>query len=88
VFEFHKIYTDKETVERIDRQCRVAEIGCVECKKIMAESLVEALAPIREKRAHYLEKPDLVEEIIRTGGEKAGGVARETMREVRSALKI
>ncbi len=88
VFEFHKIYTDKETVERIDRQCRVAEIGCVECKKIMAESLVEALAPIREKRAFYLEKPDLMEEIIRTGGEKAGAVARETMREVRSALKI
>jgi tryptophanyl-tRNA synthetase len=88
VFEFHKIYTDKPTVERIDKQCRTADIGCVQCKKIMAESLIEALAPIREKRAFYQQKPDLVEDIIRTGAKRAGETAANTMEEVRAALKI
>ncbi len=88
VFEFHKIYTDKQTVEKIDKSCRSAEIGCVECKKIMAESLIEALAPIRQKRALYTDKPELVEDIIRSGSQKARLVAQHTMEEVRTAIKI
>ena len=88
VFEFHKIYTDKETVERIDKECRTADIGCVQCKKIMAGNLAEALAPIREKRAFYQQKPDLVEDIIRIGAKTAGETAAKTMEEVRAALKI
>jgi tryptophanyl-tRNA synthetase len=88
VFEFHKIYTDQQTVERIEHGCCRAEIGCVECKKIMAESLIEALAPIREKRAFYSDKPELVEEIIMTGSQKARKVAQRTMEEVRSVIKI
>lgn len=88
VFEFHKIYTDSHTRQNIDKQCRNAEIGCVECKKIMAENLIMALAPIREKHAFYLEKPDLVEEIIVSGSNKAREVARQTMEQVRNAIGI
>jgi tryptophanyl-tRNA synthetase len=39
VFEFHKLYTDPEQVRQIDHDCRSAEIGCVECKKIMAKKV-------------------------------------------------
>ncbi len=88
VFEFHKIYTDMETQHRINKQCRLAQIGCVECKKIMAENLIKALEPIREKRAYYLQQPKLVEDIINTGSDKARSVASQTMNEVREAIKI
>jgi len=50
VYEFHKLYSDKQTVERINQECRTAEIGCVECKEIMARHLINALEPMREKR--------------------------------------
>ena len=88
VFTFHKIYTDPARVAEIDKDCRSAKIGCVECKKIMAENLITGLAPIREKRAFYEEKPELVEEILFQGGEKARAVARQTMEQVRAAVKI
>lgn len=88
VFEFHKLYSDKETVDKIDHECRRAQIGCVECKQIMADSLIKALEPIREKREYYLARPQLVEEIINEGGNKARNVARQTMTEVRTALKM
>ena len=88
VFEFHKLYSDKETVDKIDHECRRAQIGCVECKQIMADSLIKALEPIREKREYYLARPQLVEEIINEGGNKARNVARQTMTEVRAALKL
>jgi tryptophanyl-tRNA synthetase len=88
VFEFHKIYTDIETQQMIDKDCRLAKIGCVECKKIMAENLIKALEPIREKRIFYKEQPERVEEIINTGSLKAREVAIRTMEEVRAAIKI
>ena len=88
VFEFHKLYSNKETVDKIDHECRRAQIGCVECKQIMADSLIKALEPIREKREYYLARPQLVEDIIIEGGNKARNVARQTMTEVRAALKL
>jgi len=88
VYEFHKLYSDSQTVERINRECRTAEIGCVECKEIMARHLINALEPMREKRAYYETRPNLVDEIIEDGCEKARKVARQTMAEVKAAIKI
>ncbi len=88
VFEFHKLYSNKETVDKINHECRRAQIGCVECKQIMADSLIKALEPIHEKREYYLARPQLVDDIIVEGGNKARNVARQTMTEVRAALKL
>ena len=88
VFEFHKIYTDKDTVDTIDKECRSAEIGCVDCKKIMAKNLTAGLAPVRETRKYYEERPELVTTIIEDGGNKARAQAKETMAEVREAIKF
>jgi tryptophanyl-tRNA synthetase len=57
VFEFHKLYTDPADTARINVQCRAAQIGCVECKKMMAAQLVQALGPIHEKRRYFQNHP-------------------------------
>lgn len=88
VFVFHRLFSKAETIQRVDAECRAAEIGCVECKKIMAERLAAFLAPIREKREYYENHQEEVADILREGTEKARAVARETMEEVRSAMKI
>jgi tryptophanyl-tRNA synthetase len=88
VFEFHKLYTDPEQVRQIDHDCRSAKIGCVECKKIMAKKLTEALASIRDKRHYYESNPDLVQQIMTDGSAKARKIAIETMAQVKNAIKI
>ena len=88
VFDYHKIYSDPDTVEDVDHKCRNALRGCVECKKNMADRLVAYLEPIREKRRYYEENMDRVDEIIATGSDLARQVAEKTMAEVRSVLKI
>ncbi len=88
VFSFHKMYTPTDQVADIDKQCRSAQIGCVACKRIMARSLADALAPIREKRAYYEQRPELVDEIISAGCTRARHVAAETMKQVRAAIRI
>ncbi|MBW2449257.1 MAG: tryptophan--tRNA ligase [Deltaproteobacteria bacterium] len=88
VYEFHKLYSHRQAVERINRECRTAEIGCVECKEIMSRHLIDALEPMREKRTYYETQPHLVDDIIEDGCEKARKVARQTMAEVKAAIKI
>jgi len=88
VFEFHKLYTDPATVSQIDTQCRAAQIGCVDCKKMMAVQLIQALGPIHEKRRYFQDHPTMVQEIMDQGNRNAREVARQTMAEVRAAIKI
>ncbi len=88
VFEFHKIYTDTGTYDKINNDCRIAKIGCVECKKIMAQNLIKYLEPIREKRKYFKARPGLIDDIIMDGNNKARKVAKQTMEEVRSAMKM
>jgi tryptophanyl-tRNA synthetase len=88
VFEFHKLYSPQTVGAEINGQCRSAAIGCVDCKKIMAENLISALTPIREKRKYFEDRPETVQEIIASGNQKARAVARQTMQEVRSAIHI
>ncbi len=88
VFEFHKLYTKPDTTAQIDLQCRSAEIGCVECKKIMADHLVEALKPIHDKRAYYEDRPKIVNEIMIEGSRRAQKIAQETMAQVKDAIKM
>jgi tryptophanyl-tRNA synthetase len=88
VFEFHKLYTAEEMVGQIDTQCRKAEIGCVECKKIMAGNLIQAMAPLQERRQYYLSHPELVEEIMIEGSRKARRTAITTLQQVKAAVQI
>ena len=88
VFEFHKLYSDEPVIENINKTCRTAEIGCVECKQTMAQFLIKALEPIRNKRKYYMERPQLVDNIISDGCDKARKVAQKTMGEVKEAISI
>jgi tryptophanyl-tRNA synthetase len=88
VFDFHKLYSPPELAAEVDRRCRTADIGCVECKRRMADTLNAFLDPIREKRRYYQERPGLVEEIMAAGRAKAQQTARRTMDEVRAAINL
>jgi len=86
VGDLHKIFSDKETMAKVDAGCRSAGIGCIECKKWAADSLLRVLAPIQERRRKYDENPKLVWDILEAGSARARNKAREVMQEVREAM--
>ncbi|MCD6296664.1 MAG: tryptophan--tRNA ligase [Deltaproteobacteria bacterium] len=88
VYSFHEIYTDPETVKRINGECRSAAIGCVDCKKIMAAGLKKGLEPIKAKRKELESDVKKVREIMGEGDKRARAIALETLEEVRAAIKI
>jgi len=88
VFSFHEIYSPPETVEDIRRDCPLAAIGCVECKRIMAASLKQGLEPIRARRRELESDMERVKAVVAEGNARSRGIARETMAQVREAVKI
>jgi tryptophanyl-tRNA synthetase len=88
VFSFHEIYTETEIVRQIDRDCRTAAIGCVECKRIMAKNLNRAMEPVRQKRAELEADIEAVRGIIARGNERAQSIAQQTLAEVREVVRI
>ena len=85
---YHKLFTSSEDVKVVCEECRAGKRGCVTCKKQLAKNIIDYLAPIREKRKYYEEHPELVDKILKEGTEKARKVAKETMRDVKKAMKL
>lgn len=86
-YKFHKIF-NPDQLEGIDADCRQANIGCVDCKKRLAEQMVTNLADIHIRRSEYAANPGRVKEILFYGAERARKVAAATMEEVRQAMHL
>ncbi len=87
-YTLHRLYTPEPKRAELIESCRGAQIGCVDCKKILAQNVIETLAPFREKRRELSEKPELVDVILAEGSLKAEKEATKTMQEVREALSL
>lgn len=88
VFEFHKICSSQPIIEQVNRDCRTAAIGCIDCKKFVADTMVERLSPMWETRAALTANPQKIEEVVQHGGKHATQVARQTLEEVKEAMKM
>lgn len=75
-------------LDDIVNQCRQATIGCVDCKKILADSINSTLRPFREQRAIIATKPKYITNIITDGAERARSIAKETLREVKHKMRL
>jgi tryptophanyl-tRNA synthetase len=88
VFSFHKTFSPAEEVAMINRECRIAGIGCVDCKKRLAANLNLHLEPFRAYRAELDQRPDEVWEVLYDGARRARTIAEATMVEVRAAIGL
>ncbi len=89
VFIYHEVFNpNKPEIEDFKNRYRSGTVGDVEIKHRLAEVINEMLEPIRERRKKYEEDPKQIDNILITGTEKARSVAKETMRQVRIAMKI
>lgn len=88
VFDLHRIFTPPADREWAATGCRTAGIGCLDCKAKLLEHLEPALAPIRERRQAFAEKPDMIIDILRDGSARARRVAQATMEEVHRVVTI
>ena len=88
VWQFHVIYSDEGVRDWVQKGCRSAGIGCIECKQPVIDAVLREQEPMRERAQTYLDDPTLVRDIIADGCEKARKLAQETMRDVRESMGL
>jgi tryptophanyl-tRNA synthetase len=88
VYDLHKAFSDRATLDRVNVECRRAGIGCIDCKTDLLTHLEPVLRPIQERREGLLRKPNPVREILAEGARRARAETRKTMELVRAAMKI
>lgn len=86
VGDLHKLFSSKETMAKVYEGCRSAGIGCIECKSWAADSLVQILNPIQERRKKFEDNPRLAWDILESGTKRAKAAAARTMDDARAAM--
>ncbi len=86
VWQFHEVYSNDEIKAWVQEGCRSAGIGCLDCKAPVIESVLAELRPMQARAEAFEAQPELVDDIITAGCERAREVAQETMAEVRQVM--
>jgi tryptophanyl-tRNA synthetase len=87
LFNYHRIFNTEEAA-KIEKACKEAQIGCVECKELLYNRLNEVISPFREQHDKLRKDTDFIKDILREGSLKANEVAEKTMEVVRKNIKI
>ena len=85
---YHKLFSAEEECKKICEECRLGQRGCVACKKQLAMNINKTLEPFREKRKYYEEHPEIIDDILIKGTEKARTTAKDTMKKIKRAMKL
>lgn len=88
VWKLHEVYSDEATRDWVQKGCRSAGIGCIECKQPVIEGILREQEPMRERAQKYLDNPALVRDIVAAGCDTARKMAQETMVDVREAMGL
>jgi tryptophanyl-tRNA synthetase len=87
VYTLHK-YFNAGLVDDIMKQCKDASIGCVDCKKLLANGINDILKEFRERRREIESNPKMVEEIMEDGAARAKNIAEGMLNEVKEKMNL
>jgi tryptophanyl-tRNA synthetase len=87
VYSLHKLF-NPDQVDTIYKECTTAARGCVDCKRQLAGGINRYLAPLREKRREYQDRPGYVDQVLDQGARSAQVIARQTIAEVRDKMGL
>ena len=88
IYHLHKAFSDAATVDHVAVQCRSAGWGCIDCKKVLLESMLRELDPIRERARDLQAHPERIAEILVAGADRCRAMARETMTAVKTMMGL
>ena len=88
IYHLHKAFSPPETVDHVAVQCRTAGWGCIECKKVLHESMNKELTPIRMRAAEIRQNPSVLDDALASGAARAREVAAETIRETKHLMGL
>lgn len=88
VWQFHKVYSNDDVKQWVQKGCRSAGIGCIDCKRPVIDAINQELRPIQMAIKGYEEDMGAVKRIVVDGSEQARIEASKTLTEVREVMGL
>ncbi len=88
LYPYHELMTSEEQRAEIGAGCTSASWGCVDCKKVLLESLETFLGPIHERRRALERDPDRIWDILERGTHRAAEESGKTLEAVKRLLNF
>jgi tryptophanyl-tRNA synthetase len=88
IFTIHRAFSGEDVRVEVDKGCRTAGIGCIDCKKMLFENMKKELIPIQEKAKALMDDQAYVMDVLSQGARACSIIAKETMQEVRETLGL
>ena len=88
IYRLHQAFSPPDTVKHVYEQCTTAGWGCIDCKKVLLESIEQELVPIRRRAAELREHPERVDDVLAAGAGACRAIAQQTMRDVRERMGL
>jgi len=88
LYALHEFVSPTDIVKAIDEECRSATIGCIDCKKKLAENITAILDPLQQRRVEIAKGPDYIRQVLHDGGQRAREIIKETVAEVRQKMGL
>ncbi|MFC3907690.1 tryptophan--tRNA ligase [Legionella dresdenensis] len=88
VWQFHKVYSSDEVKDWVQKGCRTAGIGCLECKRPVVDAIQQELKPIQESIREYEADIGSVKRLVAEGSEAAREEAIKTLKDVREVMGL
>jgi tryptophanyl-tRNA synthetase len=88
IYTIHRAFSENTVLLEIDKGCRSAAIGCIDCKKILFENIKKELSPIREKAIALKNHTGYVIDALKKGQRECSVIAKQTMDEVRKVIGL
>ena len=87
IYRLHQFFT-RDKVTEIASECRSAGMGCVDCKRLLAQGINTTLKPFRERRRELEASPGYLEEVLQEGAHRARAIATVTLSEAKSRMGL
>jgi tryptophanyl-tRNA synthetase len=85
VYGYYKVFAIDKT-DKLAEDCHNARMGCTDCKKSLADLLIEITKPFRQKRKNIEQDPEYIKKTLREGAQKARQIASQTIKEIKEAI--
>ncbi|MDO9124707.1 MAG: tryptophan--tRNA ligase, partial [Deltaproteobacteria bacterium] len=88
IFTMHQAFSKSDQISNVEKSCRTAGIGCIECKEILYKSMIEELSPIQARVKEINAKPEYIVDVLKSGTARCKAIATEVMDEVRMKIGV
>ena len=88
IFTMHQAFSKSDQISNVEKSCRTAGIGCIECKEILYKSMIEELSPIQARVKEINERPGYIVDVLKSGAARCKAIAAEVMDEVRIKIGV